>query len=289
MRSSLLLRGICLLVILALARFALGGNKPSNSSKTSGSSLSCTISVPSQVIDEQDTSTYYGNESCSGQTYPLPEANYDGYVGDLLPYGYSPILYSFPGWASVFSIASSQYVDGQSCGNNCLRATISSSYTTLNLDTTGTPRKITLDFTHPCSEFDCPTPAGSTTVFSNGKFTGAGLLNVFLESSVSGATFATMDVCSTGKALGGLYPYCPEARLSYAKFWFTDASGNNWRVDWYALRVLRMSAKTWYIIADQCDGTEVAGLSLLTGDRTRPKTVFNGWYKIPLLITAVSQ
>ncbi len=90
-----------------------------------------------------------------------------------------------------------------------------------------------------------------------------------------------MGVCSSTA--------CTQAVEGFAKFWFTDNSGTQWRIDWATVRVLRMSSNTWYFIADACDGTQVAGLSELTGTRTQPKTVFNGYYLIPFFFSAVSK
>jgi hypothetical protein len=59
-----------------------------------------------------------------------------------------------------------------------------------------------------------------------------------------------------------------------------------WRIDWAHVRVLRLSSTTWYIIADACDGSQVAGLSKLSGSRTLPKAVLNGYYKIPFFVSA---
>jgi hypothetical protein len=86
---------------------------------------------------------------------------------------------------------------------------------------------------------------------------------------------------------------CPEARIAYAKFWFTDG-GVNWRLDWDEMRVLRMKSdptsntapNTWYIIADECDGTDVAALIQMNGKNT--KGVITGYYKVPLFIRVVA-
>lgn len=121
-----------------------------------------------------------------------------------------------------------------------------------------------------------PGVAGKPAPVDNAStITKAGLLEVFLDFP-----YTSLAVCSSS--------VCTEATTAYAKFWFLDNAGVQWRMDWATVRVLRMSSNTWYIMADECDGTEVAGLSKLSGTRTQPKTVFNGYYLTPFFITAVT-
>jgi hypothetical protein len=82
---------------------------------------------------------------------------------------------------------------------------------------------------------------------------------------------------------------CPEARQINTKLWFNDASGAQWRVDWAAIRVLRISTRTWYFVADACGGSQLAGLSKLEGTRTKPRDVLNGYFLIPMFFSATLQ
>ncbi len=108
-----------------------------------------------------------------------------------------------------------------------------------------------------------------------GSINTPGLYEVFLDFA-----YTSMAVCSSAA--------CPEAQPAFAKFWFTDPNDSSvtWRIDWSHLRVLRMSANTWYFIGDDCDGSQVAGLSKLSGSRTQPKAVLNGYYLIPFFLSA---
>ena len=141
--------------------------------------------------------------------------------------------------------------------------------------TAGPTRTFNLNFQNSCDLPGCPAPAGSETVFNNGLLTTPALLNIFLHGGYDG-----MEICSSQA--------CPEAEIAVAKLWFSDPANSSvtWRVDWTYLRILRMSPDTWYILADSCDGGQIAGLSKLEGNRSRPKTVFNGYYLIPFFIEA---
>ena len=181
-------------------------------------------------------------------------------------------------WTLATGFATSSYTNGANCGTNCLKVVFGSKNTVLTVDTRGAsgPRTIQVNFTQPCGTAQgCPGPAGSATVFG-GSVKTPGLLEVFLDFS-----YTSMAVCtSTG---------CPEAQPAFAKFWFTDPTDASvtWRIDWPQLRVLRMSTNTWYVLADACDGSQVAGLSKLSGSRTQPKAVLNGYYLIPFFVSAV--
>lgn len=219
------------------------------------------------VVDEQETLAFYqGQSGC--QTPPLVQSS--AYVGDEAVISKA---YNFPPWNSI-DVSSATYVHGADCGNNCQRVQFDSGNKILTLDTRGTtgPRQVTVDFTDSCRSGDgCP-GLGDPAVFG-GSITTDGLLNVFLDFP-----YTSMTPCSP--------KVCPEAELAFAKFWFTDPDDSSvtWRIDWRSLRVLRMSETTWYVIADACDGTQVAGLSKLVGKRTQPKTVFSGFYKIPFFL-----
>lgn len=247
---------------------------PAQAAKPNSPNLSCTITVLGQVFDEQDTTLYYNNGTtfCSGTVNPVQNS---AVLGDQ---SLTSTVWDFTGWTAQSGVASSSYVDGSNCGNNCLRAYINSNNTILTLDTRGTsgPRQVTVGFAQPCGQTDgCPGPAGSSAVFG-GSITTPALLNVYLN-----VPYTSMAVCTSTA--------CPEAEPAFAKLWFNDPSDSSvqWRIDWAYLRVLRLSANAWYVIADACDGGQIAGLSRLQGTRTRPKTVFNGYYKIPFFLTAI--
>lgn len=186
----------------------------------------------------------------------------------------------------VATLPASQYVNDDTTNmvQNAPRATIASNYSTLNLDLNGTSRTIHLSFAlcgiDSEGQPECPDPVGL------GQPSAAvhGLLNVFLTSNESGATFMSMGICAPDSS--GNLRACPEARIAYGKFWYTYG-GENWRLDWKILRVLRMADKTWYIIANECDGTDVVGLVKMNGKTTKP--VLTGYYKVPLFITVVTQ
>ncbi len=287
MRTSVPWRaGICLLALFAFALSAQAGKKPGG---TSGTTLSCTVDVVGTVLDEQDTSAYYGDgEYCDYSNSGNPSYTLltgAGFMGDSLPAYYKSTLYNFAGW-SLFSYPASQYVNGDTSSmvQNPLRVTIASNYTTLNLDLNGTSRTIDINFALCGLDYDhnpeCPNPVGQGQVSPATP----GLLNVFLTSSESGATFMSMGIC--GPDSYGNLRACPQARIAYGKFWYTYG-GQNWRVDWETLRVLRMAYKTWYIIANECDGTDVVSLSKMNGQNTKP--VLIGYYKVPLLIKVVAE
>ena len=100
-------------------------------------------------------------------------------------------------------------------------------------------------------------------------------LNIMLDFP-----YTSMAICSSRA--------CLEAQPAFAKLWFADPNDSSvtWRVDWTYLRVLRMSQNTWYILADSCDGSQIARLSKLEGARTQPKATPNGYYLIPFFIEA---
>jgi hypothetical protein len=91
-------------------------------------------------------------------------------------------------------------------------------------------------------------------------------------------SLTSMEVCSSTD--------CPEWRAIKATFWFNEAENPDvdWRVDWAFVRVLRVSTNSWYIIADACGGSQLAGLSELTGNRTKPREVNSGYFLMPLFI-----
>ena len=245
------------------------------------STVPLTVDIYSAVVDEQNTTAYYNNGTpyCSGTVLPtdIPAR----FTGDSEVPGPSSVYGFGSPWtpystANLSSFSSDGYVDGANCGpGGCLRAQFGSSDKILSLDTRGTqviqglPRKLTVNFGQPQ-----PGATGPSSSFVEEPM----LLNVML-----GSPFTSMLTCTTRA--------CPEAKPAFAKLWFTDPSDSSvtWRVDWTYLRVLRMSSDTWYILADSCDGSKVAGLSKLIGNRTKPKEIGNGHYLIPFFIQATKK
>jgi len=246
-----------------------------------GSTTPLSVYIYNLVVDEHDTTAYYNSGYfCSGYSYPVQASLVTGDTQWLGPS--SAYDFGSPWWTPVTGLASTAYVDKADCGSNCLRVQFNSNNKILSLDTRGTAgptgeRTLTFSFAEPCGLAQgCQGPAGDPTVFGGSETTPV-LMNVFLDSP-----YSRMEAC-TSKA-------CPEAEPAFAKVWFADPAGQpdvTWRIDWHYLRVLRISPTTWYIVADACDGSQIAGLSKLIGSRTRPKTVFNGYYKIPFFIAAV--
>lgn len=275
-------KGLVARVAVVLVLLCVGVQPPAASAKgkpTSSSGLALNIALHDSIVDEQDTIAFYNDASyCLGSSQPLePPDGPAACSGDHVEIG-PTTAYDLGFWTTSSGLVSSNYSDNTDCGQFCQRANLSSDYKTLNLDTRGTTpaRSVNLDFTRPCTDAGCP-PAGSATVFG-GHLNTNGLLNVFMSFP-----FTSMEVCSSAA--------CPEAQPAFAKFWFADPTDSSvtWRIDWQYLRVLRMSTNTWYIIADACDGSQVAGLSKLQGNRTRPKTIFDGSYKIPFFLVATAK
>ncbi len=265
--------GVCIGLLAVLLVGSLPVVRAGGTSSTSGVSL--VAFIYDMVIDEQNTTAFYHNGTafCDGTVNPVQAS---AMTGDSLVAG-ATSAYGFGSpWKAFTSLTSTAYSDGTDCGTNCLQVQLAQSSKTFTVDTRGTagpPRTLKISFANPCGTTQgCPGPAGNPSVFG-GSVTTAGLLSIFLDFP-----YTSMAVCSSTA--------CPEAQPAFAKFWFKDSSGNTWRVDWTYLRVLRMTNSTWYIIGDACDGSQVAGLSQLIGNRTQPKTVFNGYYEIPFFIAA---
>ena len=281
MMRNFLVRAVMLAAALLVA-MPLGVN----AQKKTAASLTANIYDP--VFDEQDTTAYYhnGNRFCSGTVFPTDPAEF---TGDLAKFGPSGTYGFGAPWTPYSSgFTSTTYVHNADPGpSGSLRVQFDTNGKLLTLDTRGTalngvrgnpPRKLTVDFWTPCtSECGSGKPGGSTNPFGNGSsvLSEPMLLNVRLDFP-----YTSMGVCSSRD--------CLEAQPAFAKLWFADPTNSSvtWRVDWTYLRVLRMSQDTWYILADSCDGGQIAGLSKLEGSRTRPKTVFNGYYLIPFFIEA---
>ncbi|MBI4443307.1 MAG: hypothetical protein HY649_08035 [Acidobacteria bacterium] len=247
-----------------------------------------TVNIYDPVFDEQNTSDYYHNGTtyCSGTVFPT---DYAEFTGDLAKPGSSDIYGFGTPWTLYSSgFNSTTYVHNADTGTRgTLRVQFDTNGKLLTLDTRGTalngvpgaqPRKLTLDFGKPCTA-GCGSgkPPGSTDPFGNGSsvLSEPILLNITLDFP-----YTSMEVCRSRA--------CLEAQPAFAKLWFADPTNTSvtWRVDWTYLRVLRMSSDTWYILADSCDGGQIAGLSKLEGNRTRPRAVLNGYYLIPFFIEA---
>lgn len=240
-----------------------------------GSSTPLRLDLFDAVVDEHDTNAFYGRSGfCAGSEVPLQDS---AFAGDGQSAGAASAWNAGGLWTEATGLSSTAYVNNSNCGTSCLRAEFRPG-NKLVFDTRGTtgPRAMSLSLAQPCGPSEgCPGPAGDPTALG-GAVTTPALLNVFLDSS-----FTSMAVCTSRG--------CPEGQPAFAKLWFDDpaASDVTWRVDWANLRVLRVSSSTWYLVGDVCDGTQVAGLSKLTGRRSRPKTVFNGYYKIPFFMGAL--
>ncbi len=256
------------ITVVGLAPYASMG-------KIGPSVATMTFNIFNPGADEQNTTAFYSNGTayCAGNL-PIYSVEYTGdgqVVGPSTTYGMgSP-------WTLLSSFSSTSYTNGTSCGTNCLKVVFGSKNTVFTVDTRGTKplRTIDVNFSQPCGTAQgCPGPAGSPTVFG-GSIKTPGLYEVFLDFA-----YTSMAVCSSTA--------CPEAQPAFAKFWFTDPNDSSvtWRIDWSHLRVLRMSSNTWYFIGDDCDGSQVAGLSKLSGSRTQPKAVLNGYYEIPFFLSA---
>jgi hypothetical protein len=158
---------------------------------------------------------------------------------------------------------------------------VSLSKSTLSIDTrnsqdaaTGKPRNLVLNFGQPCPS--CPYGAGPANPFGAGPLATPGLLSIFLTTPYSG-----MAICSTTD--------CPESETGTARFWFDDPTVRNqqWRVDWGFVRVLRVSVNTWYVLADACDGSQVATLYRLANSKKNVTVSRQGQYLMPFFASGV--
>lgn len=188
--------------------------------------------------------------------------------------------YEFGAPWTPYSLLATTYANGDSCNstsNVCLGAKLVTNERVLSLDTRGTlgPRKVEMDFRSPCATSLCG--------FQNKPLEFSPLipmpvlLSVFLDTP-----FTSMGVCSSTA--------CPEAQPATLRLWFDDPKGDpqqTWRVDWGYLRVLRMSANTWYVIANGCDGSQVARLYKLHNNKRQLSVSLQGLYLMPLFLSGV--
>ena len=263
-------------VFLAMALLAVS---PRESYAGKSSPTPVKVYIYNQVVDEHNTDSFYGAPPltyCAGTAQMFSQQA--ACTGDSVSAGPATVWDTGSPWSSTADL-STKYISGTNCdaanATRCVQSQFNSDNKTLSLEIRGTAptRTLNLDFRAPCPRAEgCPAPAGDPTVFGgDGLLTTPALLNIFLHGGYDG-----MVICSSEG--------CPEAEIAVAKLWFDEPAGTNWRVDWTYIRVLRVSQTKWYFIADACDGTQIAGLSKLVGERTRPKTVLNGFYKIPFLI-----
>jgi hypothetical protein len=248
--------------ILAGLSFASVAGKP-----TASSSVPLRASVFTTFYDEQDTNAYFNNpQTCPYYGQAAEEANLlpDALTGPTTQWDYF-------NWTPKSELQSATYEDKTYCaGASCLRAEFSTNDKVFSLDTrSASPaRKLSVDFTQPYGTISDVSFAGSVVTTPV----------LFQVSGVDPIT--TMAVCSSTA--------CPEARQINTKLWFNDPTASDvmWRVDWPAIRVLRVAENKWYFIAGQCGGSHLAGLSKLVGNRTKPRETLNGHFLVPLFIAA---
>jgi hypothetical protein len=228
------------------------------------------------VVDEQDTVGFFNDGGLTG--CPDWATDPSTLYSALLPDGISQAIpaWSVPNWTATAAFTAGIYNNGSYClpgSSACLRAEFNSSDKTLSLDTrttAGPLRKFTLDLSDGYDLANDALIPGNAPVGQ--AVTTAGLFEVLGSSSLT-----AMGVCSSRA--------CPEAREYPAKFWWVDGAGVTWRLDWRHMRVLHVSTDTWYFIANDCDGSQVAGLSKLEGSRTRPRETNQGYFLVPFFIS----
>jgi hypothetical protein len=219
-------------------------------------------------VDQQDTNGYFRSAVC-----PVPFADVSRLRPDKTD-GSASAWERFPDspWKSATKVSSGVYDNGQDCmtSGGCLRAEFNRDGKVLSIDTRTTPqprRKVTVDFGSPWT--DASKLSFATPISTEGLFEISGL-----------NPMTSMVVCSSSA--------CPEARQIAARFWFADPSDSKvrWRVDWGAVRVLRMSPKVWYVIADACGGSQYVELWKLAGDEANPVETSKGHFLVPLFFSA---
>ena len=251
--TTRLARGIAILAV-AVSPLAALAVKPS-------SGIPAVSNVYTSVYDEQT------GQGCPG--IPTTVHASVGFGPDAIPGATFAWDYFLSPWTPQLGMSSGSYEDGTypSSQSSALRAIFQTNNKNFSMDTRNTAkpvRKFNLDFS---TSYDgSPAPRIGTSVSTAG---------LFQVSSLNSLT--SMEVCSTTD--------CPEWRAIKATFWFDETDDIQWRVDWAFTRVLRVSTNTWYIIADACGGSQVAGLSELQGNRTKPREVNSGYFLMPLFIS----
>ncbi len=253
-RDVLRSRTIALCVLGALPFCPLAG-------KLVPSSIPLRADFFTTFVDEQNTNAYFNDPNICpfyGQAIEYSNILPDTLAGPTSAWGYVP-------WAPKSGLQSGTYDN-----STTLRVEFSTNDKVFSLDSRGSVplRKLTLDFTHPYGTISDVTFAGSSVATPV----------LFQVSGLDPLT--TMSVCSSTA--------CPEARQIATKLWFDDpsAADTQWRVDWAAIRVLRVSSNKWYFIAGQCGGSQLAGLSKLVGTRTKPRETLNGHFLMPMFFAA---
>ena len=248
-------RSIIALSVLAALPFCASAGKPTSSS------VPLKTSIYTSFVDEQDTNAYFNTPNTCNY-HPLTSSYLRPDTSDGPTTAWDIFMTT---WQPVTGLTSGVYDNSV----NGVRSEFGANDKVYSLDTRTTSplRKITLDFSAPYPPPN--TPSFGSTVTTPGLLQVSGLDPI-----------TSMAVCSSDA--------CREARQIATKFWFTDPSAADvtWRVDWAAIRVLRVTPKLWYFIADACGGSQVAGLSKLTGNRTRPREILNGYFLVPLFFAA---
>lgn len=250
---------------LAAASLLVAATLSAQAAKPGSGGIPAVANVFSSIHDEQT------NIGCTYPPYIEPTSGLlpDGIPGATFAWDF----FTSP-WNPVSPLASGLYENGTfpASTSSSLRVEFNTNNKNFLIDTRTTAKPVrtfTVDFTSPNQPAVNTPPFGAT-------ISTPGLFEVLGASSLT-----SMQVCSSKD--------CPESRNIRAKFWFEDPSASDvmWRVDWQFIRVLRISSSTWYFIADACDGSQVAGLSELTGNRTRPREVNSGTYLVPLFISVM--
>jgi len=223
------------------------------------------------------TSVYEEQTGQGCQFVPATVHSTVGFGPDAIPGATFAWDYFLSPWTPALNLSSGSYADGTypSSQSSALRVIFQTNNKVFSIDTRSTAkplRKFSLDFGAP---YDPPTnvPPFGAQYATSGLFQISGLNSL-----------TSMGVCSTTD--------CPEWRAIKGTFWFDDPDPNadiQWRIDWAFTRVLRVSTNTWYIIADACGGSQVAGLSQLIGNRTKPREVNSGYYLMPFFMTVTVQ
>ncbi len=224
------------------------------------------------VVDEQT------NVGCLTTLTASPYFSGD-VTADANAVGPTSAYTSAPWTPPPVNLTSVAYVNGADCNPSsatCLSVGLSKNQTVFSIDTrisqdstTGKPRNLVLNFGQPCAT--CPYGPGPTNPFGVNPVATPGLLSVFLA-----VPYTSMALCSSTD--------CPESESGTARFWFNDPNGTKnlqWRVDWGFVRVLRIASNTWYVLADGCDGSQVATLYSLASNRKNVSTSRKGQYLMP--------
>ena len=264
MRRAAAVLSFCLLILTGAMLLPSG---------LSAAQLGFTLDFFNTVVDEQ---THIGCPNPPLLTSPYATGDN---TSDPSSFG-ATSAYNVAPWQSETGLSSVAYTNGADCNPHsatCLAVNLDKSQTVLSIDsrlsqdpTTGKPRALRLDFSQPC--LYCAYGPGPTNPLGTDPFSTPGLFSVFLTSP-----YTSMAVCSTTD--------CVESEVGTVRFWFTDASGTQWRLDWGSVRVLRISSSTWYVLADGCDGSQVA--TLYKSKNKGGSLSRLGQYVMPFFVSAV--